>query len=147
MSPHVEAPAPTILVIEDERPLLEAITKKLEHCCFEVVATRSVEQALGYLEDVKGIQCIWLDHYLLGAKNGLDFVAKIKEANSPWKTIPIFVVSNTASPDKVGAYMQLGVNAYYTKSDYHLDQIIADIRETLHCKTCVINPTHAEKEL
>lgn len=117
-----------ILVVEDERALLEAIKAKLEKSGFEVVSSRSVEGALTLLKDEVGIDAIWLDHYLLGKENGLDLVAKIKEENSPWKKIPIFVVSNTATPDKIRSYIELGVEKYFTKSNYRMEQIITDIK-------------------
>lgn len=120
----------TILVLEDEKPLLDAIKLKLEKSDFDVVTARSVEQAKDYLTDVSGVRVIWLDHYLLGKEDGLDFVAWIKN-NEKWKHIPIFVVSNTASQDKVSSYINFGINKFYTKSDYRLDQIIDDIKRTL----------------
>ena len=123
----------TILVLEDERPLADAIKKKLELNDFEVLTARSVDQGFGYLKDVSDVAGIWLDHYLIGKENGLDFVAKLK-SDSQWKAIPIFVVSNTATPDKVSSYMHLGVDKYYTKADYRLDQIIGDIQEVLKNK-------------
>ena len=120
-----------ILVVEDEKPLLEAIKQKLEMNNFSVVTARSVEQAINYLKDIKKIDVIWLDHYLLGKENGLDFVVKIKEENSKWKNIPVIVVSNTVSPEKITTYLRLGINKYYTKADYRLDQIIEDINKFL----------------
>ena len=118
----------TILVLEDERPLLQAIQKKLELNGFEVLTARSVDQAEEYLKNVEGIRAIWLDHYLLGKTTGLDFVARLKSVEGT-KHLPIFVVSNTASPDKIQSYIRLGVTRYYTKSNYRLDQIIQDIRQ------------------
>ncbi len=120
----------TILEIEDERPLLEAIKKKLELSGFSVLTARSVEQTHEYTKDVENIHAIWLDHYLLGKENGLDLVAQLK-ADESTKNLPIFVVSNTASPDKVQSYMHLGVTKYYTKSNFRLDQIIDNIKESL----------------
>jgi DNA-binding response OmpR family regulator len=120
----------TILVVEDEKPLLDAIKMKLEKSGFKVMTARSMDQAEEYLSTIPDVKAVWLDHYLLGKGSGLDFVAKLKN-NDTWKTIPIFVVSNTASPDKVTSYISLGVDKYYTKSDYRLDQIIADIKEVL----------------
>ncbi|MFA6417317.1 MAG: response regulator [Patescibacteria group bacterium] len=120
----------TILVIEDERPLLEAIRTKLEKNNFSVVTARTAEQAYGLLEDLKKIDIIWLDHYLLGKENGLDIVTKLK-GHEKYRKIPIFIVSNTASADKVKSYINLGINKYYTKSNYRLDQIIGDIRDCL----------------
>ena len=121
---------PVILVVEDEKPLQEAIRIKMEKSDFEVVTARAVDQALGLMEDLTQVDVIWLDHYLLGRENGLDFVAKLKN-NEKWKTIPIFVVSNTASADKVKTYLKLGVEKYYTKADFRLDSIIEEIKKSL----------------
>lgn len=118
-----------ILVVEDERPLAEAIKTKLEKEGFAVVSAVSFKQAVEYLEDVK-IDGLWLDHYLLGEENGLDLVAKIKN-DDRWKKMPIFVVSNTASAEKVSSYLELGIDKYFTKSDFRLDQIIQSIRTAL----------------
>ena len=119
-----------ILVVEDEQALLEAIRIKLEQTGFSVVSARTVEQACSLLLDLKDVRAIWLDYYLLGQENGLDLVAKVK--NQPeFKKIPIFVVSNTASPDKVKTYLNLGASKYYTKSNYRLEEIIKDLKTYL----------------
>ncbi len=120
-----------ILVVEDERSLAEAIRIKLENSGFAVTVARTAEQALNYLEDLERIDAIWLDHYLLGKENGLDIVFALKGNDCKWKQIPIFVVSNTATVDKVQSYMQLGVNKYYVKSNYRLDAIIEDLKKAL----------------
>ncbi len=118
----------TILVIEDERPLIEAIKTKLENNGFAVTTARTVEQALNYLEDLGIIDAIWLDHYLLGKEDGLDFVTKLKGHDGKWKHIPIFVVSNTASPDKVQSYIRFGISKYYVKAEHRLDGIVNEIK-------------------
>jgi DNA-binding response OmpR family regulator len=120
----------TILVVEDERPLLDAIRIKLEKSGFLVVTARTAEQVYGLLEDLKRVDIIWLDHYLIGKENGLDIVTKLK-GHEQYKNIPIFIVSNTASVDKVKSYINLGVNKFYVKSNYRLDQIINDIGDCL----------------
>lgn len=120
-----------VLVVEDEQPLLSAIKIKLEKSGFQVVSSRSVDGALKILEDEVQVDVVWLDHYLIGDKNGLDLVAKLKEETSPWRKVPIFVVSNTATADKVNSYIRFGIEKYFTKSDYRLEEIIADIRTCL----------------
>jgi len=121
----------TILVIEDERPLVEAIKTKLENNGFAVTTVRTVEQALNYLEDLERVDAIWLDHYLLGKEDGLDFVSKIKQDGAKWKDIPIFVISNTASPKNVQSYIRFGVKKYYVKAEHRLDEIINEIKSFL----------------
>jgi DNA-binding response OmpR family regulator len=121
-----------ILVVEDEMPLLRAVQAKLERSDFDVVTARTVEQALEYLddEDVQ-IDAVWLDHYLLGKQSGIELVAKCKEEGSRSANIPIFLISNTASRDKVQTYLKLGVNNYYVKAQVRLDAIISDIKKEL----------------
>jgi CheY-like chemotaxis protein len=116
----------TILVVEDEAPLLRAIQKKLETNDYNVVTARTVEQALGLMEDIENIDLVWLDHYLLGKDTGLEFVKKIKE-NKAWAEIPIFLVTNTATSSKVHTYIGLGVDKYFIKSSARLDDIIDEI--------------------
>ena len=116
----------TILLVEDELPLVRAIQKKLENHGFEVVTARKAEQALGLLEDVEGIDLIWLDHYLLGKETGLEFVQKVK-ASEKWKDIPIYLVTNTATQGKIHTYMKLGVDKYYIKAGVRLDEVISEI--------------------
>ncbi len=125
----------TILVIEDEIPLLEVIKIKLENNNINVATARSVQQAMSYLEELSQVDGIWLDHYLLGKDDGLDLVTKIKSSDSKWKHIPIFVVSNTASEEKVRMYMQLGVNKYFVKANFRLDQIVEALKECLYGKS------------
>lgn len=120
-----------VLVLEDEKPLYEVIKAKLETEGFIVVVAKSVHQALEYLQDGVAVNVIWLDHYLFGKEDGLDFVNKIKQKGSAWKNIPIVVVSNTVSPEKVQAYLKLGVQKCYSKVDFTLGHIIANMKKLL----------------
>jgi len=142
----------TILVIEDERPLLEVVNTRLLKKGFGVITARSVDevfnaglekkglgviaaqsikQALEYLQDLEKIDAIWLDHNLLGKENGFDLVKKIKANGGKWKNIPIFVISNTEKAATKKTYANLGVNKYYIKSNHRLDDIIMDINQHL----------------
>lgn len=123
----------TILVVEDERPLLEAIKIRLEHNGFTVKMARTTNEALSIINTAEPteLDAVWLDHYLLGKEDGLDFVAKMKNMDA-WKSTPIFVVSNTASADKVQSYLQFGVEKYYVKSQEKLETIINDIATAIH---------------
>ena len=118
-----------ILIVEDELPLSKAIEIKIKKSGLKPLRARSVAEAIDFMGSEE-VDVIWLDHYLLGAEDGLDFVVKIK-SNKKWENVPIFVVSNTAGHEKVSAYLNLGVEKYYTKSNVHLDKVIGDIKKTL----------------
>ncbi len=138
----------TILVIEDEQPLLDVVNFRLQKKGFGVMTARSVdevfnaglepedlgiiasisiEKALEYLEDLEKIDGIWLDHNLLGRENGLNLVKKIRANGGLWKNIPIFVISNTDKSDTIKSYTRLGISKYYVKSNHKLDEIISEI--------------------
>lgn len=120
----------TILIMEDDESLMEAIDHQFTMEGFKVLTAKNVDEGLYKLENVDGVDVIWLDHYLLGKENGLDFVVKVKNHNE-WRNVPIFVVSNSSGADSIQSYMRLGVNQYYTKADYDLGQIINDIKYAL----------------
>ncbi len=123
-----------VLVLEDERNLANAVREAFIARGFTPIMVESVEDGLHEIENAEGVDVIWLDHYLLGSKNGVDFVVQLK-ASPKWRNIPIFVVSNSTSTSNIGSYIQLGVTNYYTKADYDLEQILSDIQFTLEQKS------------
>lgn len=119
---------PTIMVVEDEVLLLQAITKKLKLSEMDVLSCSSGGQAVDYLNSIDELpDAIWLDYYLKDM-NGLAFMQELK-ANPQWENIPVLVVSNSASPDKVHNMLGLGAKKYILKAEYRLDEIIAMIRD------------------
>lgn len=119
---------PTIMVVEDEVLLLQAITKKLKLSNMDVLSCSSGQQAVDYLSSIDELpDAIWLDYYLKDM-NGLAFMQEIKN-NPKWEHIPVLVVSNSASPEKVHNMLGLGAKKYILKAEYRLDEIIAMIRD------------------
>lgn len=119
---------PTIMVVEDEALLLQAITKKLKVSGLDVLSCSSGQQAVDYLTNLDEMpDAVWLDYYLKDM-NGLAFMQTLKQ-NPKWADIPVLVVSNSASPDKVSNMLGLGAKKYVLKAEYRLDEIIEMIRE------------------
>lgn len=113
----------TILVVEDEALLLQAISKKLKNSGYEPVTVTSKDQAIDYLKSMdKPVDAIWMDYYL-GETNGLELLQDIKQ-NDEWKDIPVVVVSNSANENTVTSMLALGANKYMLKAQNKLDDII-----------------------
>lgn len=123
----------TVLVLEDERQLARAVREAFIAEGFEPIVVSNVEDGIKELKNLQHVDVVWLDHYLLGSDNGLDFVVQLKN-HEVWKGIPIFVVSNNATSTNIRSYMQLGISNYYTKSDYDISQIINDIKYAISSK-------------
>jgi len=121
---------PKVMVVEDEELLLKAITKKLELNNIGVLPFSGGQQAIDYLNTSEELpDAIWLDYYLKDI-NGLEFMHKIKE-NPKWTNIPVIVVSNSASAEKVDNMLALGAAKYLLKAQYRLDQIIDIIQDCI----------------
>ena len=117
-----------VMVIEDEVLLLQAITKKLELSGMTSISCTTGKQAVDYLNSLPELpDAIWLDYYLKDM-NGLDFMHELKK-NPEWEKIPVIVVSNSASEDKVHSMLALGVKKYILKAQYRLDELIDLVRK------------------
>jgi len=124
----MEAKIPIILIVEDEKLLLNAIARKLEASGLSAIPCKNGKEAFEILKNAKVLpHAIWLDYYLKDM-NGLEFMNALK-ANDRWLHIPTIVVSNSASPDNVSSMLALGVKKYYLKAEHRLDDIIAAIKE------------------
>ncbi len=122
--------SPTVMVVEDEVLLLQAVTKKFKLSNMDVLSCSSGEQAIDYLRNIDELpDAIMLDYYLKDM-NGLAFLQEVK-SHTTWADIPVIVVSNSASPEKVHNMLALGAKKYILKAEYRLDEIIAMIRELI----------------
>lgn len=135
MKPSNASHPKIILVVEDELSLQNVIKKKLEVNGFETLTAKTIAEARQHLKKMPRVDAIWLDHYLPGGESGLDLVASLKEQDSPWRSTPLFVVSNTATAEKVQAYIRYGITKYFVKSNVSLASIIQDIKRVLEGPT------------
>ena len=120
-----------VMIIEDEVMLLQAIEKKLKNVGFETISFTKATDALRYLEDGGAKpDAIWLDYYLEDDINGIEFMQKLNEKEE-LSSIPVVVVSNSASQDKVNAMVALGVKKYLLKAEHRLEDIADTIQHVL----------------
>lgn len=121
---------PTVMIVEDEELLLQAITTKLKLSDIEVVSCMSGKQAIDYMNNFQTLpDAIWLDYYLKDM-NGLEFMQELKK-HEAWMNIPVLVVSNSANPEKVHMMLTLGARSYLLKAEHRLDDIISTLRKFL----------------
>jgi len=124
---------PIVMVVEDEKLLLQAITKKLELNGIECVSCFGGQQAFDCLKNFSQLpDLIWLDYYLRDM-NGLEVMEKLKK-NPKWANIPVIIVSNSADKNKVSSILALGASKYFLKTEYRLDEIINAILEMINKK-------------
>jgi len=116
-----------ILVIEDEKNLLFAATKKLELNGFEVIGVGTAEEGLEKMKEKPDL--IWLD-LLLPKMGGLEFLHKIRQTPE-YKKIPVIIVANSGGQDKIDKAFELNVVDYLVKAEHTLEYIISKINGVL----------------
>ncbi|OHA52716.1 MAG: hypothetical protein A3A97_01070 [Candidatus Terrybacteria bacterium RIFCSPLOWO2_01_FULL_40_23] len=121
-------PQKPILIVEDEKSLMEAVRIKLTHDGFTTSCAGSAEEAEEIMKTTQP-SLIWLDLMLPGMQ-GLDFLRKVRTTEEGAK-IPVVVVSNSGSPDKIRESKELGVETYFVKADWRLEEIIDVVRTIL----------------
>ena len=118
----------TILVVEDDLALQEAIKLKLEKDGINVWTAVTGEEALSILKDRKP-NLVWLDIFLPKI-NGLEFLEIIRK-DSDLKDLPVVVVSVSGGMEKVNQARSLGILDYIVKSEGSLDIIIKRVEAFL----------------
>src|SRR3989304_5252314 len=115
----------SILVVEDEPALLEAVKLKLVKLEFDALTATTGEEALTTLSQKKP-NLVWLD-VLLPGMNGLEVLRKIREKTET-KDLPVVIVSVSASPEKIKQAFALNVLDYIVKSEFTIDAIIKKVQ-------------------
>lgn len=111
------------MVIEDEELLQQAIISKLQRSNITPLPYTNGKEAIEKLEAAKELpDAIWLDYYLKDM-NGLEFMQAIKKIPR-LSQIPVVVVSNSASEEKVHNMLAIGAKKYILKAEHRLDDII-----------------------
>ncbi|MFZ5364307.1 MAG: response regulator [Patescibacteria group bacterium] len=118
----------SILIVEDEQALQEALKLKLEKEGIEVLTANTGEEALSVLKKRRPT-LVSLD-ILLPGMNGLEVLQKIR-ADSDLHALPVIVVSVSGGQEKIKRAFNLNVIDYLIKSEYKIENIVKKIKEIL----------------
>lgn len=120
----------TVMVVEDNNLLLDALEKKLALSGFKVIPCLSGRQAFESLTQTIILpDAICLDYYLTDM-NGTDFMNKLNN-NEAWKDIPVVVLSNADEEESEKSTLALGAKIYMLKTQYKLEDVVVQLRKIL----------------
>lgn len=114
-----------VLIIEDEKILLEMYTFKFSKEGYEVFSATDVESALKIAEKEK-IDLIILD-ILLPKESGIAFLEKRKEIEMV-KDVPVIVLSNFDDKETREKAFGLGAKDYLIKSNFNPKEVLARMK-------------------
>ena len=118
----------TILIIEDETSLLDALSDKCKKEGYRVFTAKNGKNGLSLaLEHHPDV--ILLD-IVMPIMDGISFLEEIRK--DPWgKTASIIILTNLTGSEEVSKSTGAGVYDYLVKSDWSLKDVIVKIEEKI----------------
>lgn len=116
-------PIKKILIAEDERPIANALSLKLQSAGYETVVVYDGEAAISQIKSDK-FDLILLD-LMMPKKDGF---AVLEEAKKAKITAPIIVSTNLSQEEDKKRALDLGAKDYFVKSDITLSEIVEKIK-------------------
>jgi two-component system alkaline phosphatase synthesis response regulator PhoP len=118
----------SILVVEDEPSLQEAVRLKLAQKGVTVITADSGEEAIQKIKEHRP-SLVWLDIMLPGM-SGLDVLHWLRQEKE-YKDLPAVIVSVSGSREHIAKANNLGVKAYIIKSEHTIDAIVTKVKSFL----------------
>ena len=126
LSPTAASGKPTVLVVDDQVDLRDAIAVLLESEGYAVVDAGNGREALKYLEGGANVAAIVLD-LMMPVMDGWQFLAE-RRRNPAWLKIPTIVVTGVSETKRRQG--DLGDVEVFTKP-FHFDEFFAALRRAL----------------
>lgn len=119
----------TILIVEDEAPMLEALSKKFSNAGFAVIS--AVDGADGLEKALKEKPDLVILDILMPKMNGMEAMRHIRADNKWGKDVPIIILTNFNDPDNLAEAAKCEVFNFLVKTDWHLDDIVGLVKQKL----------------
>ena len=115
-----------ILVIEDEATLQKALNDVLAQEGYDVL--NALDGMSGLDIALKENPDLILLDIILPKMDGFEVLKRLKEKESK---IPIIILTNLSDISDIQKALDLGATTYLVKADFHLDDVLKKVKETL----------------
>lgn len=117
-----------ILIIEDELALLKILVEKFTREGFVVVQARDGLEGLEVAK--KETPDLILLDVMMPKMDGLTMLGILRK--EVWgKNLPVIMLTNLSDAKKVHEAMESGVYTFLVKTDWHINDVVAKVKETL----------------
>ncbi len=118
-----------ILIVEDEKSLLEALSMKFSGAGFEVTEARDGVQGLE-LALSKRPDIILLD-IVMPRMDGITMLKRLREYD--WgKDVPVILLTNLGDSEKIAEVMEYGVYDYLVKAEWKMEELVERVKNRLN---------------
>lgn len=116
----------TVLVVDDEEPVLQVAGEILRHLGYSVLTSQSGPEALERIRSGLDPDLVLLDVIMPGM-GGVETFRKIRELRPD---VPVLISTGFAERSAVKALVEEGVNGFVNKP-YHIETLARHVREIL----------------
>lgn len=117
-----------ILLVEDEKIIVELVERKLKEEGYEVVVARDGEEGLEKLEEEKP-DLILLD-IVMPRMDGFEVMEKMMEEEMT-DSIPIIIISNSGQPVELDRAQELGARDWLIKTEFDPAEVVEKVKKHL----------------
>lgn len=117
-----------ILIVEDERAVMEALEDKLRREGFFTLTAKDGEEGLKIAIQEKP-NLILLD-IIMPKMNGVNMLKNLRE-NVWGKTVPVLLLTNDSNPEHMSETLKANASDYLIKSDWEIDDVLKKVKQTL----------------
>ncbi|MEK7493864.1 MAG: response regulator [Patescibacteria group bacterium] len=121
----------TILIVEDEPSLSEALKDKFTREGFHALTARNGEEGLKIAQE-KVPSVILLD-IVMPKMDGVTVFKKLQESQDT-ANIPVIFLTNLSNAEQVAEELGAGNYQYLVKSDWDMKDVVAKVRSTIQEK-------------
>ena len=118
----------SVLIVEDAGAMQRALKNKLEGAGYEVLLANDGAEALDQIKGTK--PDLMLLDLIMPKLDGISVLREIK-ANEDLKEVPVIILTNLSSGDKVAEAMQLGTFDFLVKANYSLDDVLGKVKDRI----------------
>ncbi|HOT60938.1 MAG TPA: response regulator [Candidatus Dojkabacteria bacterium] len=121
----------TILIIEDEKDLLDSYKELVESVGFNSMVATDGYQGLDILASQLGnIDLVLLDLMMPGV-DGLEVLKAMKTNKEKYGDIPVIILTNMTSDTVIKEAFDLGASSYLVKIDLDYESLVKEIEKYL----------------
>lgn len=118
----------SILIVEDELPLISALTLKLKQENFKVLQAKNGEE--GLIVAFKEHPDLILLDIVMPRMDGITMLKKLRE--DEWgKSAKVIMLTNLSDKENVAQSLDQGAYDYLIKADWKIENVIAKVKEKL----------------
>ena len=121
----------TILVVEDEKDLLDSYKELVENAGFTCLTANDGYHGLDVMAQQSGMIGLVLLDLMMPGVDGLEVLRAVKASPDKYGDMPVVVLTNMTSDAVIKEAFDLGASSYLVKTDINYEGLIKELNKYL----------------